>query len=356
MATDYDVLQKYFDILESTLKKNLIFNNPSRIFNCDETGLPLNPKCAKVVSRRGAKNVSNITGEGKSQITVLACTCASGISLPPFIIFDRMSHNYQLMSGEIPGTLYGSSTNGWIDQELFLLWFHKLFLMSVPKVRPLLLIMDGHSSHYSPDFIQIAAKEQMIIFVLPPHTTHLTQPLDKGCFGPLKTAWKAVCHEFYCKNPDRAVTRFDFSALFAETWRRAMTQRNITGGFRITGIYPFNRSALEVNDGKQEGKQDTSQQLLKETGLAYIPMYSTEEGSRSRESPDLEDEPPRLERSLSEGDLSRTLTPLRRKTAIEDFLKTPPHPSCLPTKNPKCCARVVTSFEYMEIMEEKERN
>ena len=137
--------------------------------------------------------------------------------MPPFIIFDRMSHNYQLMSEEIPGTLYGSSTNGWFDQELFLLWFHKLFLMSVPKVRPLLLIMDGHSSHYSPDFIRIAAKEQILIFVLPLHTTHLTQPLDKGCFGPLKTAWKAVCHEFFCKNPGRAVTRFDFSALFAET-------------------------------------------------------------------------------------------------------------------------------------------
>ena len=67
-----------------------------------------------------------------------------------------------------------------------------------------------------------------------------------------------------------------------------MTQRNITGGFRITGIYPFNRSALKVNDSKQEGKQDTSQRLLEETGFAYIPMYSTEEGSRSRESPDLE--------------------------------------------------------------------
>ena len=162
MATDYDVLQKYFDILEDTLRKNLLFNHPSRIFNCDETVLQLNPE---VSSRRGAKNVSNITGEGKSQITVLACTCASGIPLPPFIIFDQQSHNYQLMSGEIPGTLYGSSTNGWIDQELFLLWFHKLFLMSVPKVRPLLLIMDGHSSPYSPDFIRIAAKEQILIFV-----------------------------------------------------------------------------------------------------------------------------------------------------------------------------------------------
>ena len=106
-----------------------------------------------------------------------------------------------------------------------------------------------------------------------------------------------------------------------------------------------------MNDGKQEGKQDTRQPLLKETGLVCIPMYSTEEGSRSRESP----EPPCLERSSSEGDLLRTLTPLRRKTAIENFLLTPRHPSCLPTRNPKGCGRVVTSFTYMEIMEEKER-
>uniref|UniRef100_A0A1X7UP44 DDE-1 domain-containing protein n=1 Tax=Amphimedon queenslandica TaxID=400682 RepID=A0A1X7UP44_AMPQE len=75
MATDNSVIQKYFDILEDTLKENSLFNNPTHIFNCDETGLQLNPKPLNVVSGRGAKNVSEITGEGKSQITVLACTC-----------------------------------------------------------------------------------------------------------------------------------------------------------------------------------------------------------------------------------------------------------------------------------------
>uniref|UniRef100_A0A1X7TY31 DDE-1 domain-containing protein n=1 Tax=Amphimedon queenslandica TaxID=400682 RepID=A0A1X7TY31_AMPQE len=226
--------------------------------------------------------------------------CATGITLPPFIIFDRKSHNFQLMSGETPGTLLGSSTNGWIDQELFILRFCKLFLMTVPKVRPLLLIMDGHSLHYNPDFIRIAAKEQILIFVLPPNTTHLTQPLDKGCFGPLKSAWKAVCHEFYCKNPGRVVSRYDFSALFAEAWKRAMTQNNVTGGFKVTGIYAFNRNPLKVDcHGKQEG-----QSLLQETGLAYIPMYSADdEERRSCSNLSLEDEPPQLERSLSEGDL-----------------------------------------------------
>ncbi|XP_019854672.1 PREDICTED: tigger transposable element-derived protein 2-like [Amphimedon queenslandica] len=321
MATDNSVIQKYFDILEDTLKENSLFNNPTRIFNCDETGLPLNPKSLKVVSGRGAKNVSQITGEGKSQITVLACTCAAGVPLPPFVIFDRKTFNDQLMVGEIPGTLYGSSPNGWISRELFLYWFRKLFLTSVPRVRPLLLLMDGHSTHYGPDLIKIAAEEQILIFVLPPNTTHLTQPLDKGCFGPLKTAWKAVCHEFCTKNPGRVVTRYDFSVLFADAWRRSMTQRNIASGFEVTGICPFNRNAIKTGNDKQE---TISRSLLDQTGLAYIPLYSPDI-KRTRDH-DSSFNSSLLERSLSENDLSQAVTPMRRVMPIESFLKTHSHP------------------------------
>ena len=157
--------------------------------------------------------------------------CNWSIPLPSFVIFDRKTFNNQLMVGEIPSTLYSSSPNGWIVRELFLYWFHTLFLMSIPKVRPLLLLMDGHSTHYGPDLIKIAAEERILIFVLPPDTTHLTQPLDKGCFGLLKTALKAVCHEFCTKNPGHVITRYVFSVLFADAWRRSMTRRNIAGGF-----------------------------------------------------------------------------------------------------------------------------
>ena len=53
MATDVDVLNKYFDMLEECLR-----NKSSNIFNCDECGFPLNPKCLKVVDKIGAKNPS----------------------------------------------------------------------------------------------------------------------------------------------------------------------------------------------------------------------------------------------------------------------------------------------------------
>ena len=84
MATDQDVLNRYFDILESCLQNNSIYNLPGRIFNCDETGLPLCPKSLKVV---GHKTLNYVTGNSKSQITVLACTSAAGFAIPPFVIF-----------------------------------------------------------------------------------------------------------------------------------------------------------------------------------------------------------------------------------------------------------------------------
>lgn len=44
MASDRDSLERYYDLLEETLRNNEIFDDPTRIFNCDETGMPLNPK------------------------------------------------------------------------------------------------------------------------------------------------------------------------------------------------------------------------------------------------------------------------------------------------------------------------
>ena len=77
----------------------------------------------KVIDTVGSKNPSYLTGTTKAQITVLACACAAGYAIPPFIIFDRKTLTPQLTKGEVPGTSYGLSSNGWIDRQLFTDWF-----------------------------------------------------------------------------------------------------------------------------------------------------------------------------------------------------------------------------------------
>ena len=57
--------------------------------------------------------------------------------------------------GTIPGTLFAFSPKGWMDTELFENWFFHHFLVYAPPVQPLLLL-DGHSSHYSPTFVNSA--------------------------------------------------------------------------------------------------------------------------------------------------------------------------------------------------------
>ena len=277
MATDQDVLSRYFDMLEDCLKGNGIFNRPANIFNCDETGLPLNPKCLKVIDEVGSKNPSYLTGNSKSQITVLACTSAAGYALPPFVIFARKSINPALTKGEVPGTLYGLSETGWMNRELFNHWLIEHFLLYAPPTRPLLLLLDGHSTHYCPETIKVAAENEVIMCALPPHTTHLTQPLDRGCFAPLKVVWRQVCHEFSVQNPGKVVTQYEFCSLFAKAWYKALSMENIIGGFRVTGVFPFDRSVIKRLIPSEEEEEFLSfkrETLLHKTGLAYVPLYS----------------------------------------------------------------------------------
>ena len=208
MATDPEMLDWYFDLLEKTMTENDLLDKPCQIYNVDETGLPLDPKAPQLIFQQGEKNLPAVGSGNKAQITVVRCVSAGGSCLPPMVIWDRKTHSPELTVGEVPGTIYGLSEKGWIDQELFEVWFLNHFLRYASHARSLLLLLDGHSSNFCPETIQAAATEQVILFVLPPNTTHLTQPLDKGCFGPLKAKWREVCHAYSVNNPGKVICVF----------------------------------------------------------------------------------------------------------------------------------------------------
>ena len=65
----------------------------------------------------------------------------------------------------MPGHIYGMSSQGWIDHELFADWLLKLFIKNIPQTHPVLLLLDGHSSHYTPEAIKIAAENDIGLFV-----------------------------------------------------------------------------------------------------------------------------------------------------------------------------------------------
>ena len=243
-ANDPTTIAQYFDLLEHTMEVHGLTHRASQIFNCDETGLPLSHKPPKVVAAVGQKHPYAITGNDKAQITVLACGSASGYCIPPMVVFDRKTLRQDMTVGEVPGTFYGLSENGWMDTELFQEWFKNHFLVHAPPMRPLLLLLDGHSSHYQPELLRIAAAESVVLFCLPPHTTHILQPLDNGVFGSLKRCWSEECHRYCSRNPGRVVNRYNFSEIFHSTWMKSMRMENVVSSFRKVGVFPPNREVV----------------------------------------------------------------------------------------------------------------
>ena len=87
------------------------------------------------------------TSGNMSQITVIGCVSARGQAIQLFVIFDTKSLNMEWRKGEIPGTTYGLSDKGWVDTELFKGWLTDHLLKHAVGARPLLILLDGHSSH-----------------------------------------------------------------------------------------------------------------------------------------------------------------------------------------------------------------
>ena len=165
VATDQNVMDAYFELLEETLRENNLLSSPGQIFNVDESGFPLEPKPEAVVAERGCKHPFVQTSGNKSQITVLTCVSAAGVAVPPMVIYDRAVLRQDLTEGEVPSTIYGLTHNGWSNSEMFDTWFNNQFLHFAPAARPILLLMDGHSSHFNTTTVRKAVEENIIFFV-----------------------------------------------------------------------------------------------------------------------------------------------------------------------------------------------
>ena len=257
-AINEDNMDNYFEQLKEVFDKGDFWNHPEAIYNLDETGVPLEPRPPKIVARKGQKKVRYQTSGQKQQITVIGCASATGQCLPPFIIYAAKKVNHLWCRNEVSGTRYAYSEKGWIDHELFFFFLEQHFLEHAVPRRPLLLMVDGHSTHSDLTSLKFAKDRKVTIFCLPPHTTHECQPLDCSLFKPLKDYWRQECHKFYSKNPGTVISKLNFNSVFRDAWLKAITPANVISGFRRTGVYPFNRDAISCVSAGTDGSRDVT--------------------------------------------------------------------------------------------------
>ena len=102
------------------------------------------------------------------------------------------------------------------------------------------------------DLIEWALENKVVLFVLPAHTSHITQPLDVSCFAPLKKMYNSCCKSFLAENKGRVITRYDVCQILSKAFVKAVTPSNAISGFRKTGIFPLNKNISPVSIAPSE--------------------------------------------------------------------------------------------------------
>jgi hypothetical protein len=156
------------------------------------------------------------------------------------IIFSGKVHQSQWYQEIDSNWLIGLSDNGWTNNELGLLWLERIFekhttARTVGRYR--LLILDDHASHESVEFDLFCKNHQIIPLYMPSHSSNHLQPLDVGCFAPLKKAYGIQV----TKRIQRGTYHIDkenFIDLYKEA-RKALLSKNICSGFGATGLVPL---------------------------------------------------------------------------------------------------------------------
>jgi hypothetical protein len=126
-------------------------------------------------------------------VTVVHSINALGWSIAAFIIVKAQNHLAPwYTTDDIPGDWrISTSEKGWTDDEIGFEWLKHFDIHTKRRTKGeyRLLIFDGHGSHHTAQVEEFCRENNIITACMPPHSSHLLQPLDVGCFSPLKTSY-----------------------------------------------------------------------------------------------------------------------------------------------------------------------
>lgn len=163
--------------------------------------------------------------------------------------------------------LFYLTDNGWTDDNTAVEWFREVFIPHAVarnhSGKRILLTFDGHHSHDTPDILLAAFDNNILLYCLPPKTTHKLQPLDVGVFGPLQSAWAKHAQQRAAEhNP---ITHDTVVHEYMHICLKYMTVKSITSAFRRSGMWPIDSTVFN--------EQDFAPSLHSSTQVSGPPSY-----------------------------------------------------------------------------------
>ena len=235
---------------------------PWLLFNADETMVETNIKTSAIAPRNmpvieaGYPSMPHITGVMTQNVM--------GTPVPPFIIVSDLKRLPAELKELVCAQMIwvGSSSNGYMTRDLFLLWTFNFinwmsqYRLSLPqdiRDKRALILLDGHTSRECPLALLLLRRACIDVVIFPSHCTHVIQLFDVAIAAPLKSKFSSCFRKVLIQKqeqnetlpendrmPNAAVFRYAAVWAFVDCYRSTATTLTCMSGARKTGIFPFN--------------------------------------------------------------------------------------------------------------------
>jgi hypothetical protein len=247
LQEDPELITKWFMLVRDTIAQYGVHDDD--IHNFDETGFQMGIiGSMKVVTGSERRTRPTLTQPGDREwVTVIQSICAAGYATPPFIIYKGRVHiSAWYEEADIPYDWKLSvSENGWTNNALGLEWLKHFDEHT--KTRQVgvyrLLILDGHESHLNQDFKDYCLVRKILTLCMPPHSSHILQPLDVVCFSPLKLKYSQRVRDL-ARRRVYHINKEGFLPAFRDAFLEVFTYDNCKKAFEASGLVPLDAQVV----------------------------------------------------------------------------------------------------------------
>ncbi|KJZ69712.1 hypothetical protein HIM_10906 [Hirsutella minnesotensis 3608] len=197
-----------------------------------------------VVGSSERRSIQKKTPGSRAWTSFIECVSATGKALPPLVIFKGKSVQQQWFPHDLSSFKdwhFTATKNAWTSDQTAVEWLEKVF---IPRTEPSspnerrLLVLDGHGSHETVDFMYLCYQHKIHLLYLPPHTSHVLQPLDLSVFSPLKHYYRKQVGFLSLLTDSSPVGKRNFLSCYQRAREQALSASNIKGGWKATGLWP----------------------------------------------------------------------------------------------------------------------
>ena len=204
---------------------------PENRYNMDESGIMEGYGAnGLVVGSSERRSIQKKQPGSRAWTSFVECISATGRALTPLVIFKGKSVQQQWFPQDLSpykGWEFTATNNTWTSDSTVVEWLQKVFLPQTATLEPRLLILDGHGSHETTDFMYLCFQNNVYLLFLPPHSSHVLQPLDLSVFSSLKSHYRAAVSSLALLTDSSPIRKQNFLACYYKARKEALSTKII---------------------------------------------------------------------------------------------------------------------------------